>query len=72
MASFGGLISTDGYDSADEEQYQQFVHDFMQANIDVAKAAQADDFASFEDARNRIQKACDACHAEYAFGSDGF
>ena len=72
LGSFGGIIATESYDSADQEKYRQFVRDFMQANIDVAVAAQADDFSKFEEARNRIQKACDACHGEYAFGDEGF
>jgi hypothetical protein len=71
LASFGGLISTESYDSADQEKYQQFVRDFLQANVDVAAASKAGDFSAFEAARSRIQKACNDCHAEYAFGNEG-
>lgn len=72
LAGFGGVLSHESYDSADQEMYQQFIRDFMQANIEVKKATEADNFASFEAARNRIQQACDKCHGEYAFGSDSF
>jgi hypothetical protein len=46
LASFGRLISTESYDSADQEQYRQFVGDFMQANVDVAAASKAGDFSA--------------------------
>jgi hypothetical protein len=72
LASFGGVLSHESYDSADQEMYQNFIREFMQANVEVAKAAASDDFAGFETARNRVQQACDKCHAEYAFGTDSF
>lgn len=72
LASLGGVVSSPSYDSADEEQYQQFVREFIQANVEVVEATQADDFARYESARNRVQRACDACHAEYAFGDESF
>lgn len=72
LASLGGMISTESYDSTDEELYRQFVTDFIQANVDITAAAAADDFTKFEDARGRVQNACNACHGEYAFGDEGF
>jgi hypothetical protein len=72
LAGFGGVLSHESYDSADQEMYQNFIREFMQANMDVAKAARSDDFSGFESARNRVQQACDRCHAEYAFGTDSF
>jgi hypothetical protein len=72
LASFGGVLSDESYDSADQDMYQNFIREFMQANMDVARAARSDDFSGFENARNRVQQACDRCHAEYAFGTDSF
>ena len=72
LASMGGMISTSSYDSTDEEEYQKFVTDFIQACVDMSAAATTDDYAKFEDARSRVQNACNACHGEYAFGDEGF
>ena len=72
LASMGGMISTDSYDSTDEEEYQKFVTNFIQACVDMSTAATTDDYSKFEDARSRVQNACNACHGEYAFGDEGF
>ncbi len=71
LAVFGGLISTDSYDSSDEPQYQQFAREFVDANLAITTAVEAKDYEQFTIARDRVQNACAACHGEYAFGDEG-
>ncbi|MCA9024272.1 MAG: hypothetical protein KDA86_03565 [Planctomycetaceae bacterium] len=71
LVVFGGLISTDSYDSADEPHYQEFVREFVEANLAINSAVQAGSYEEFTIARDRVQNACAACHGEYAFGDEG-
>ena len=71
LAVIGGLISTESYDSAVEPQYQQFAHEFIEANLAITTAVKATNFEQFTIARDRVQNSCAACHGEYAFGDEG-
>jgi hypothetical protein len=71
LALLGGLVSTEGYDYADEPEYGHFVREFIEGNVGMTAAVRTDDFQSFLSARDRVQHACAQCHAQYALGDEG-
>ena len=71
LATLAKVAGTNGYASADEEEYQTFVKKMVEANRDVVKAAHEGNFKAFGDANSRSQKACDECHVGYRFADGG-
>jgi hypothetical protein len=69
MAALGSALTDASFDNADEEGYRALLQQFIDGHQAMAEAARADDFARFEEARDRVQKSCDACHQEYRTGS---
>jgi hypothetical protein len=65
LATLGKVISTPGYDGADEEDYQKFIQDFVKANLDIISAAKEGAYDKFNDAMSRSYKACTECHQSY-------
>jgi len=70
LAALAQVISTEGYDSTDEEDYKAFVQRMLQANQDIVKAVKNGSFDAFTEANSRNQKACDECHVGYRFADD--
>ena len=71
LATLAKVVGTNGYASADEEEYQGFVKRMLDANRDVVKAAQEGNFKAYGDANSKSQKACDECHVGYRFADGG-
>lgn len=67
LAALGRVIAVGHYDSADDAKYKSHATELTQAASAVAAAARADDAAAFGDAVGRVQKRCDACHADFRF-----
>lgn len=59
------VIGTAGYDASDEDQYKNFTGEIIEAGKAVGEAVKGKDFKNYRDAVNRIDKACQGCHAEY-------
>lgn len=70
VAAYCKVIGTEGYPSADEEDYQKFLKPLMDANLTMAKAARDKDFAAFTEANGRVVKYCSDCHGTYQSGSN--
>lgn len=71
LATLATVLSDKSYDYAEEDEYQGFIKQFVEANLGMAAAAKPDNlnFADFEAARARVQGTCGACHGKYV-GSD--
>jgi len=67
LAAFGRVIAARDYDSADEPEYAAHAQELVKSSLEMARAARTSDFAGFTAARDRVQKKCDECHAEYRF-----
>ncbi len=67
LAALGRVIATGHYDSADDAKYKSHAGELTQAASAVAAAAKSEDAAAFTDAVGRVQKRCDACHADFRF-----
>jgi len=72
-AVLGALATALGdstFDSADQEAYRTLLQQFIDGQQAMKQAAESDDFARFEQARDSVQKSCDACHLEYRNSGD--
>jgi hypothetical protein len=67
LAALGRVIAVGHYDSADDPKYKAHSDELTKAASDVAAAVKSDDASAFSDAVGRVQKRCDACHAEFRF-----
>lgn len=65
VAAISKVIGTEGYGSADEEEYQAFVKSMVEANLAMAKAARDKDFTVFSEANGKVIKYCNDCHQAY-------
>ena len=68
LAALSKIISSEGYDSADEDDYKGFAKKMIEASLDINKAARSGDLNGFNDAMSRIKKQCDGCHLGYRNG----
>jgi hypothetical protein len=67
LAALSRVISVGHYDSADDPKYHAHATDLTRAATDLATATKSADAPAFADALTRIQKRCDACHADFRF-----
>jgi cytochrome c556 len=67
LAALGRVIMTGHYDSADDVKYKSHAGELTQAASAAAAAAKSEDASAFTDAIGRVQKRCDACHADFRF-----
>lgn len=67
LAALGRVIAVGHYDSADDPKYKAHADDLSKSAAAVAAAVKSDDAAAFTDAVGRVQKRCDACHADFRF-----
>jgi len=72
MKAIAGIMMDGAFDYADQPEYQQYVREFLDGNAAMVQAIEADDFAAFETARNRVQSSCDPCHRKYRTGDSDF
>jgi hypothetical protein len=68
LALFGTIVADPSYDYADEDDYKQFVRELINGGKEAAAAAQDQSYPQFNDAINKMQKACDQCHGIYGNG----
>ncbi len=67
LAVLSRVISVGHYDSADDPKYHGQATELTRAASDLATAAKSGEAPAFADALTRIQKRCDACHADFRF-----
>jgi cytochrome c556 len=67
LAVLSRVISVGHYDSADDPKYHAHAIDLTRGATDLATAAKSGEAPAFADALTRIQKRCDACHADFRF-----
>jgi cytochrome c556 len=67
LAVLGRVIAAGRYDSADDPKYQGHAKELTRAASDMTVAIKAGEAAGFADALTRVQKRCDACHADFRF-----
>jgi hypothetical protein len=67
LAALSRVISVGHYDSADDPKYHAHATDLTRAATDLATATKSGDAPAFADSLTRIQKRCDACHADFRF-----
>jgi hypothetical protein len=72
LAALATALTDPTFDSADQEAYRTLLQQFIAGQQSMKTAAESGDFPSFEQARDSVQKSCDACHLEYrnSSGSD--
>jgi hypothetical protein len=70
VAAYCKVVGTEGYSSADEDDYKNFLKPLFEANMTMQKAAKDKDFAAFTEANGRIPKYCSDCHGTYAGGTN--
>jgi hypothetical protein len=67
LAVLSRVISVGRYESADDPKYHGHATDLTRAATDLATATKSGEAPAFADALTRIQKRCDACHADFRF-----
>jgi hypothetical protein len=67
LAVLSRVIAVGHYESADDPKYRGHSTALTHAATDLATAAKAGEAPAFSDALTRIQKRCDACHADFRF-----
>ena len=65
IAALGRIIATDGYPSADEQDYQDYAADLVSSIQDASTAAKDLSLPDFKMAMTSMSKSCDHCHANY-------
>jgi hypothetical protein len=70
LAALATALGDSTFDSADQEAYRTLLQQFIDGQQAMKQAAESDDFAGFEQARDSVQKSCDACHLEYRNSGD--
>lgn len=65
LAVLAKVVATDGYEAADEPDYQNFIKEIVTSNLAVVAAAKNGDYKAYNDGLTRCNKACIDCHASY-------
>jgi len=70
LALLASVTAQKDYDMADEPEYVTQSQALIQATRDAAQAAKQTDFAAYSAARERMTKACTACHLDFRFDAE--
>ncbi|MBX3448162.1 MAG: cytochrome c [Planctomycetaceae bacterium] len=65
LVALSALVADHSYESADEEDYQKYAQQLIDASKAAVAAGKAEDFAAFTTSIQAIQKACGDCHNDY-------
>lgn len=68
LSALSKAVSLEGYDSADEAEYQQSIQEMIRRCLEATAATKDADYPSFQEAINRIEKTCNDCHVQYRNG----
>lgn len=70
LSALAALISMDGYGYAEEADYQTHLSNFISATQASRTGAELESFEQFSQGIANIQKSCNECHQQYAFGTE--
>ncbi|QDU43600.1 hypothetical protein Mal52_20760 [Symmachiella dynata] len=70
LALLATVTARKEYDLADEPEYVTQSQALIQAAQDALQAAEQTDFAAYSAARERMTKACTACHLDFRFDAE--
>ena len=65
VATVAEVIGREGFEFWDDEQYAEYSRELRQAAIDIAAAAELENFEKAQQAVGRATKACNSCHEGY-------
>jgi hypothetical protein len=65
LAVLSRVIAVGHYDSAEDPKYREHATELTRSATDLATAAKSGEAPTFSDALMRVQKRCDACHADF-------
>lgn len=68
IAAFGTIVADESYESAAEEDYQRFAKSLVEGAQQAGGGAKDQSFEKFRGGVDKIQKACQDCHASYGNG----
>lgn len=68
LSVLGKVVSDASYESADEDDYQGYAKSLVEGGREAVSAAQEQAYPKFQEAINKITKACADCHASYGNG----
>lgn len=67
LAALSRVIGVGHYDSGEDAKYQGHSDELRKAAESAVAAVKSDDANAFGNAMTRVQKRCDACHADFRF-----
>jgi len=67
LAALSRVIGVGHYDSGEDAKYQGHSDELRKAAESIVAAVKSDDANAFGNAMTRVQKRCDACHADFRF-----
>lgn len=65
LATLAKVVATEGYEAADEPDYQNFIKEIVTSNLAVVAASKNGDYKAYNDGLSRCFKACNDCHQSY-------
>ncbi len=68
IATLGTVVTDLSYDSASEDDYKGWAKNLIDGAREAAQSTQEQAFPKFQSAINKINKACQDCHASYGNG----
>lgn len=66
LAALAKLIADHSYESADEDDYENYAKNLMDGAVEAGAGAAEKSYPKFQSGMNKVQKACAECHANYA------
>lgn len=68
IATLGTVVTDESYESAGEEDYKGWAKNLIDGAREAVQSTQDQAFPKFQSAINKINKACQDCHASYGNG----
>jgi hypothetical protein len=65
LAALAHVISQEGFELADDEEYQKFARQLETAAAEIARATQSSNHAAAQKAAGQIQLSCTNCHGDF-------
>ncbi len=65
MGALTQILMDEGYGFAEDEGFEKFVNNMVEATVEMRDAVQNDQFEKFDLARSKVTQSCQQCHSEY-------
>jgi hypothetical protein len=72
LATLARIIGDPNYEDATADTYKMFLQQFIDGCQGMVAAANAENFAQYESARNMVDGTCTPCHQEHRSNDSGF